>query len=151
MSHSLIRRPLARFTLLATALALSGAAAGAQTGQASQSKPVVKMEPAKDISPTDGGGMFRSYCAPCHGTGGRGDGPAAAALTPKPADLTAFAKRRGGTFSVRDFEEKLQGTAMVAAHGSTAMPVWGPVFRQLGSEPLRVANLRRHVESLQVK
>jgi len=116
-----------------------------------QTKPVVSMETAKDISPTDGAGMFRAYCAPCHGVTAKGDGPAAAALVPKPADLTQFAKRRKGSFSVRDFEEKLQGAGMVSAHGNSAMPVWGPVFRQLGSEQLRIANLRKHLESLQVK
>lgn len=121
---------------------------GAQTGQA---KPTVTMSAAADVAPTDGPGMFRSYCAPCHGISGKGDGPAAKALDPKPADLTGFARRRGGTFSGPDFETKLQGMGMSPAHGSSDMPVWGPVFRQLGSEPLRIANLRRHVESLQVK
>ena len=28
-------------------------------------------------------------CVPCHGPGGKGDGPAAAALTPKPANWTS--------------------------------------------------------------
>ena len=145
MSHASIR-PLVAFAVLTVAFipALGSA-------QSEQTKPVVKMEPAKDISPTDGAGMFRGYCAPCHGVSAKGDGPAAAALNPKPADLTQFAKRRGGAFSVRDFEEKLQGTGMATAHGSSAMPVWGPVFRQLGSETLRIANLRKHIESLQVK
>jgi len=30
-------------------------------------------------------------CSPCHGTSGRGDGPAAAALNPKPANYTTKA------------------------------------------------------------
>ena len=30
-------------------------------------------------------------CAPCHGTGGKGDGPAGLALNPRPADLTQHA------------------------------------------------------------
>jgi len=118
---------------------------------AAQTRSNVRVEPATNVSPTDGPGMFRTYCAPCHGVAGKGDGPAAPALNPKPADLTAFAKRRGGVFSVRDFEDKLMGTSMVTSHGSSDMPVWGPVFRQLGNETLRVANLRAHVESLQVK
>ena len=112
--------------------------------------PNVKMEPAKPIPASDGPEMFRSYCGPCHGRSGKGDGPAAAALTPKPADLTLFAKRRNGTFSAKDFEDKVSGGA-VPAHGSTDMPVWGPIFRQLGNEQLRIANLRKYVESLQVR
>jgi copper resistance protein D len=33
--------------------------------------------------------LYRANCASCHGTAGRGDGPAGAGLTPRPADLTA--------------------------------------------------------------
>ncbi|MEO6832167.1 MAG: cytochrome c [Chitinophagaceae bacterium] len=33
--------------------------------------------------------IYTSTCAPCHGKKGRGDGPAAIALNPKPADYTA--------------------------------------------------------------
>jgi len=31
---------------------------------------------------------YQTNCAPCHGTAGKGDGPAAAALNPKPRDHT---------------------------------------------------------------
>lgn len=121
------------------------------TAQQQPPPPKVNVEPAKPVSAADAKEMFTSYCAPCHGASGKGDGPAAAALNPKPADLTQFAKRRGGTFSAKDFEDKLNGAAMAPAHGSIGMPVWGPIFRQLGNEQLRVANLRKYVESLQVK
>jgi mono/diheme cytochrome c family protein len=121
------------------------------TAQQQPPPPKVKVEPAKPLPASDAKEMFTSYCAPCHGASGKGDGPAAAALTPKPADLTQFAKRRGGTFSAKDFEDKLNGNMMAPAHGSTSMPVWGPTFRQFGNEQLRVANLRKYVESLQVK
>ncbi|HEY7711045.1 MAG TPA: CopD family protein [Candidatus Entotheonella sp.] len=36
-----------------------------------------------------GAGLFQTHCAVCHGEAGRGDGPGAAGLNPKPADLTA--------------------------------------------------------------
>src|SRR5881394_254921 len=32
--------------------------------------------------------QYQSTCAPCHGQGGKGDGPASAALNPKPRDHT---------------------------------------------------------------
>jgi mono/diheme cytochrome c family protein len=35
-----------------------------------------------------GQGIYKLNCAPCHGAGGRGDGPAAANLDPKPRDHT---------------------------------------------------------------
>jgi mono/diheme cytochrome c family protein len=34
----------------------------------------------------EGKALYTSLCAPCHGDKGKGDGPAAAALNPKPAD-----------------------------------------------------------------
>jgi putative copper resistance protein D len=33
--------------------------------------------------------LYQAHCAVCHGVGGAGDGPAAAGLQPRPADLTA--------------------------------------------------------------
>lgn len=39
-------------------------------------------------SPAKGKEIYVKQCAGCHGPGGKGDGPAAAALTPKPADFT---------------------------------------------------------------
>lgn len=32
---------------------------------------------------------FTKLCAPCHGTGGKGDGPAAVAFNPRPGDFTS--------------------------------------------------------------
>lgn len=36
----------------------------------------------------NGKNLFLGTCAPCHGEGGKGDGPAAAGLDPKPRDFT---------------------------------------------------------------
>lgn len=40
-----------------------------------------------------GSQIFAVNCASCHGTGARGDGPAAATLSPKPVDLTSAMHR----------------------------------------------------------
>ena len=118
--------------------------------QTAETKPIVKKGSAAVTKPSDGLEMFTSYCAPCHGRTGKGDGPAAKALNPKPADLTQITKKHGGTaFPIKDFEDKVSGMAMSPAHGNTDMPVWGPILRQLGNDTMRVYNLRTYVETLQ--
>lgn len=43
--------------------------------------------PATPASIAEGGDIYATYCASCHGEGFRGDGPAAAAIPVRPADL----------------------------------------------------------------
>ena len=38
--------------------------------------------------------LYTANCVACHGTSGKGDGPAGAALKPKPSDLTASASNQ---------------------------------------------------------
>ncbi len=81
-----------------------------------------------------GAGQFRTHCAQCHGTDGKGDGPMAAALKVKPADLTMLAKANGGVFPEETVVNAINGTSQVGAHGTagtgtTPMPVWGLAFR----------------------
>ncbi len=61
-----------------------------------QTKPWVSPANAQNVknpASPDGTGkvLYTSYCTPCHGNSGKGDGPAAAALNPKPADHTSSA------------------------------------------------------------
>lgn len=120
------------------------ALASAQPG-----KPKIKHETAKVTPSNDGAAMYQSYCAACHGKDGKGDGPAAPALKTKPADLTVLAKQHGGEIKVKEFEDKVNGSTMMPAHGTEEMPIWGPVFRQMGNDQLRLYNLRKYIESLQ--
>lgn len=108
--------------------------------------PTIKRETAKMTPGNDGAEMYRSYCAACHGRTGKGDGPAAAALKTRPTDLTKL--KTGEEFPVKDFDDKVTGN-MSPSHGSQDMPVWGPIFRQMGNDTLRLYNLRKYVESLQ--
>lgn len=139
---------IARWAIIGVALGVGVVTAA---GLAQQTPPVVKKVPAPYVTPSSGAVMFHEYCSACHGVSGKGDGPAAGALNPKPADLTTFAKRRDGKFSVKEFEDKLNGALMARGHGNSDMPVWGPIFKQLGDEQLRKVNLTAYVESLQVK
>jgi mono/diheme cytochrome c family protein len=138
---------MVRTVLVAAVLAI---VPGVGWAQADKPAPTIKREAAKPTSSSDGAQMFASYCAACHGKTGKGDGPAAAALKVRPADLTQLKKNHGGTYSTKDFEEKINGMAMSSAHGTTDMPVWGPIFREIaGSPQLRVFNLKQYIDAMQ--
>jgi mono/diheme cytochrome c family protein len=117
----------------------------------------VRTPPPLIIPSMSGGDLFRFYCAPCHGSEGRGHGPVAVSLRTLPPDLTALSRRQGGSFPRHDVELYLTGDEPrpVAAHGSKDMPVWGPIFRALDSDDrtrkIRIANILDYMESLQAK
>jgi mono/diheme cytochrome c family protein len=74
-------------------------------------------------------GYVRS-CASCHGTTGKGDGPAAKALKVPPADLTRLAKSNKGVFPILRVYHVIDGRIEVLTHGSRDMPVWGEVYKR---------------------
>ncbi len=89
-------------------------------------------QPCRVIRPTShpwlvsaGQRSFRQLCQSCHGKGGRGDGPVAAALIEAPPDLTRIARRRGGDFPRAEIAQWIEGRSAPAAHGSREMPIWG--------------------------
>ena len=129
-------------------LAVGGAAA-------SQEKPRIVKRPPPATEVSDAKGMFREYCAACHGVGGKGDGPAATALKTVPADLTRISVRNDGKFPTNKVRRYIEGLDEIPAHGSRDMPVWGQVLRSLGGGQsevqLRVENLTKYLESIQEK
>ncbi len=110
-------------------------------------------QPQFVILSTSGRDLFEFYCASCHGRDAKGNGPVAAALKMPPSDLTAIAQRSGGTFSKARVEAFVTGESRVPAHGSTEMPVWGPIFRGLDTRDamnkVRIANIVGYIESIQ--
>jgi len=109
----------------------------------------------KDVSPANGKAMFHEYCAACHGVDGKGNGPAAPALTKAPADLTQLAAHNNGKFPDVRVSRYIEGMDTVQAHGTRDMPIWGDVFKSLNRDPaaatMRVSNLTEYVRSLQAK
>ena len=92
---------------------------------------------------------FVRYCSACHGAEGEGDGPAAAALQPPPADRTRIAQRRGGHFPVTAITAYIDGRIGIPAHGRRDVPVWGERFGEIvGHEVLGAAVIRSHLELL---
>lgn len=95
--------------------------------------------------------LFTQYCAVCHGSDARGNGPVAAELKKQPADLTVIQKQgeKFPTYRVMTF---IEGERVVPAHGTREMPIWGTVFRRTKDEMREqgdVYALVKYIESLQ--
>ena len=71
---------------------------------------------------------YQAYCATCHGTQAKGDGPMRALLTVVPADLTQLRKKNNGEFPFWRVYKIIDGRDMVRGHGARGMPVWGAYF-----------------------
>ncbi len=109
------------------------------------------------IVPVDGAGVFRNYCAACHGLSGRGNGPASKALKRKVPDLTKLSRRNGGVFPAAHVRSTIMsGSAdLLPAHGSKQMPIWGPIFHDIEFDQdlgnVRLENVTKYLESMQRK
>jgi mono/diheme cytochrome c family protein len=96
------------------------------------------------------------YCAACHGADGRGHGPAASALKTPPANLRTLAIRHDGKFPEDYVARLVRSGDPISAHGSSGMPIWGPVFSMIenGDElgvRRRIKNLCKYLASIQDK
>ena len=118
---------------------------------------------AADEALVQGKADFDKLCAPCHGVSGKGDGPQAAQLAKKPADLT-MVTRKYGAFPEQKVFETIAGLDMPDGHGTREMPIWGDVFvtEQVGKSTKvedamkasdeasrRIAGLVKYVASIQ--
>jgi mono/diheme cytochrome c family protein len=72
--------------------------------------------------------IFGRFCASCHGSEGRGDGPVSRSLNVAVPDLTTIA-RRYGEFPAGMIRDVIDGRGIdKRAHGTREMPVWGYEF-----------------------
>jgi mono/diheme cytochrome c family protein len=83
-----------------------------------------------EVIAVEGRDLYMRYCASCHGNSGMGDGPVAAALEPRPADLTHLRERYGEASPLRQTIAAIDGRQPVRAHGNSAMPVWGEIIER---------------------
>lgn len=101
--------------------------------------------------------LFEFYCASCHGRDGKGRGHVASALKTPPPDLTLLTQRNGGKFPAAQVDEAIRGKNQKStpAHGSSEMPVWGPIFKGLDNRndvnEERINSLVKYIESIQAK
>jgi mono/diheme cytochrome c family protein len=129
-----------RAIILVGALALAGCMDGTSNPQ---------VQPRED---------FLALCADCHGPFGKGDGPAAAGLTRKPANLTQLSAGNGGVYPGTRVMAKIWGYTGVTT--GSPMPAFAPLLdSQLipydGGDgiqtptPLRLAALAEYLRLLQ--
>jgi mono/diheme cytochrome c family protein len=122
---------------------------------ANQTTPKVTI-PLTNTTPTSGKQMYTNYCTPCHGQDGKGQGPVASALKSQPSNLTILSRNNNGKFPATHVVAVLQSGVTIAAHGSAAMPVWGPLLGKMDGtnsqdRNLRISNLSQYLRSLQEK
>ncbi|MGA2712553.1 MAG: cytochrome c [Bryobacteraceae bacterium] len=144
MSARQMKKPVLLFTIIAATISLIAAQ---ETGK---SKTSVDLN---DNNVVSGAELYRMYCAVCHGTDGKGNGPAAAAPKYRPPDLTAIGRRNGGQFPEFRIAHIIDGYEITAAHGSRDMPIWGSFFHDRNRDDallkLREHNLTEYIKSIQ--
>jgi mono/diheme cytochrome c family protein len=107
-----------------------------------------------EVGGASGSAIFGTYCAACHGTSAKGDGPLASSLKTPPANLTLIASRNGGTFSSDQVSRIIDGRSPVKGHGGGDMPVWGDAFGKSNDAMPVTEKIRRlvvYLESIQAK
>ena len=112
--------------------------------------------PVNKTAVTNGKQMYGNYCAPCHGVDGRGHGSVAPALKVQPTDLTVMTRNNHGRFPDTHIVVVLENGVDAPSHGTAEMPVWGPILGKMSlgntqDRLLRMSNLSRYLESIQVK
>lgn len=90
--------------------------------------PATQLALAQD--PVVGQREYREHCAACHGLEGRGDGPIGPFLKTPAPNLALIAARNGGIYPVQKVYEIIEGSSVIAAHGTRDMPLWGDRYRK---------------------
>jgi mono/diheme cytochrome c family protein len=104
-----------------------------------------------------GSAVYKTYCAVCHGSAGKGDGPLADGMRVRPPDLTLLAKKNGGTFPKDQVVRIVDGRKPVKGHGGADMPVWGDAFKETkegyseAAVKEKIESVVGHIETLQVR
>ncbi len=96
---------------------------------------------------------YSSFCATCHGSDGKGNGPKANQLSATPTNLTLLSKENGGSFPETAVYNIIDGRRVGDLHGQE-MPIWGEHFKEIvGNEEAvdeRISNLIEYLISIQV-
>ncbi len=125
-------------------------------GCASTPQQQAAKQPVSPAALASGATMYGSYCADCHGVGGKGNGPATPTLKAAPPDLTTLAKRNRGAYPGGNVFQAIKWGGGVYRPRSGVMPVWGANLRPVSKNDdaqlsARIMELTNYVESLQVQ
>jgi mono/diheme cytochrome c family protein len=99
--------------------------------------------------------LYKTYCAMCHGTGGKGDGAFAPSLRKRPPDLTQLTKNNDGKFPTDKVTKTIDGRDLGPEHARGDMPVWGDTFSKTqedhdpDSVRLKIEALLHSIEKMQ--
>ena len=122
-----------RFGSIGCLLLAAALATGADTPRTSGPAPgQAKAPPAPSdpgVAGVAGSYAYRTYCATCHGTDGKGEGPLAGSLRFNPPDLSLLSKRNGGEYPAEKIHRIVDGRRPLPGHGGPDMPIWGDAFR----------------------
>ena len=138
------------YLIIPLAAGLAGAAAYARDNSVK-----VKEVPVRLTTSIHGKEMFQQYCAVCHGTDGKGNGPAVPALKRAPNDLTQLTRKNNGKYPALAVLSALRGDEKIIEHGTVEMPMWGQVLSEPGQpkaiRDMRINALLEFVQQIQVR
>jgi mono/diheme cytochrome c family protein len=126
------------------ALALLAAGWGSMTpGAQGEGEPAGQQEAVEE-----GKLLYGIYCQSCHGSQGRGDGPMARTMQPRPNDLTVLSRDNGGKFPLARVLLSIDGRSRVPGHRKGHMPIWGLSLQEADADINQEDEVRDKIENL---
>jgi mono/diheme cytochrome c family protein len=92
--------------------------------------------------------LYGIYCQSCHGSEGRGDGPMARSLKPRPADLTVLSRNNGDEFPLARVLLSIDGRSRVPGQRKGHMPIWGLSLQEADADINQEDEVREKIEYL---
>jgi mono/diheme cytochrome c family protein len=115
-------KKIALFVVVLAALVLAACGGSGETETVDTPAPVPaeyagQTNPLGADAATAGAKLFKNNCTACHGEQGHGDGPAGAALNPRPKNLPKLASTVSDDYLFWRISTGRQGTSMVGWKG----------------------------------
>jgi mono/diheme cytochrome c family protein len=92
--------------------------------------------------------LYGIYCRNCHGPEGRGAGPEAKSLQPRPRDLTRLSRDNDGEFPAARVLMMIDGRSRVPGQVRGRMPIWGLSLQEPGADSNQDGEVRDKIERL---